>query len=131
MTALLATQARVVTLETQEINETDMGAGPLATNPAGVTQATTETITWSVDMTNAISLIAGASVSSPTSTLTNLTTGTAVSLGSGPAATGNVVTQKIVGSTLTPFDVYRLVITFVANASAFVLSVAVLITVPF
>ena len=128
---LIATQPRNFTVETQEINETGMGLGPIATSPAGATQATTETILWSVDMTNAISLIPGASVTGAACTLTNLTTGATVSLGSMPSTSGNVVTQKIVGSTLTPYDVFRLVITFVASASAFTLSVALTLTVPF
>jgi hypothetical protein len=101
--------------------------GPLSTSPAGITQATTEEIPWGIDMTAA--LPQGGSVTGPSCTLFDQTTGKSVTLTDNPSVTGNVVTQIIRGSTLAANHVYLLTCTFTAAANT-VLSTVTNITCP-
>jgi hypothetical protein len=109
-----------------------MTYGPIATVPAGVVQATSETIPWAVDMTIAISGISGSSVASPSTTLKDTTTNQTVTLADSPSAATNVVTQVIRGSALNVGHTYALIISFTAKAGspATVLSTITTITVP-
>jgi hypothetical protein len=104
------------------------GYGPLATNPAGVTQATSETIAWGVDVTNAISTLPDATPTSASVAFYNLTTGASPSSLT-PSISGNIISFTVVGSTLVPNNVFRVAVTY--HAGGDVLTNVVTITVPF
>lgn len=108
---------------------TTVSLGPLATDPAGVTQALAETVPWGIDMTKALTNVSGGTVTSPSSVLTDLTADKTVTLADSPTVSGNIVTQIVRGSVLTLNHTYRLEVTFTA-ASNTILSTITTITVP-
>lgn len=93
-----------------------MSLGPLsaltANGQSSVAMATTDSIPFEIDMTNA--LPTGGSVSSPTSTLVDLKTGQAATLTDAPTVLGNVVTQIVRGPHLLAQHSYRLAVVFTA-----------------
>jgi len=92
-----------------------MSYGPLATNPATVTQGTTENVFWGIDMTAA--LPAGGTVTSPTTVFTDLATGSVITLTDAPTVSGNVVTQRVTGNKLTANHLYEMAVTYTAAAN--------------
>jgi hypothetical protein len=77
-------------------------------------------------------LPAGGSVTSPSSILTDETTGKDVTLTDSPTVTTNIITQVVRGSELTKNHVYTLVLTFTALAGnpSTILSTITKLTVP-
>lgn len=95
------------------------GGNPIKTNPYVVTMATTDELPYGIDMTGALTNIAGGSVSGAASSLVDLGTRQSISLGS-PVTVGNVVTQSVLGSALIAGHNYLLRITFTAATGTIV-----------
>lgn len=99
----------------------------LSTTPASIQQASTETLSWPVDMTQYLGT--GEAVSSPSATLTRLSDGTAYTGGVGSVtAASSVVTVPL--TALEAGQRYRLVVTFTAAAGK-VKSTETLVWCPF
>lgn len=79
--------------------------GQLSTSPPSIPLATTDEVPFAVDMT--AQLPQGGSVSDPIVTLTDIPSGTAITLPS-PTVSGNSVVQILRGADLTPGHQYLL-----------------------
>jgi hypothetical protein len=98
-----------------------MSYGPLATNPATVSQGTTENVYWAIDMTAA--LPAGGTVTAPATVFTDLNSGTVIALTDSPTVSGNVVTQRVTGNKLTANHLYEMAVTYTAAANVTLTSI--------
>ena len=96
--------------------------------PPQVSQATVETVPWEFDFTAVVG--SGDVVSSPASTMTDMQTGSQVTLAQAPTVSGNLVTQVVPGSGLVAGHNYRLVVVAQLNPSK-VLSLPLIVTVPY
>lgn len=104
----------------------------LDTIPGTEQQASVEGIPWGVDVSGYLVDFPAATVTAAEASLTNMTTGATVSLGSYvPSVSGNVITQYIAVGTLASPNVYRLLVLFTPSGTNAVLAASLEITCPF